>query len=1070
MLDAIVEHTDAAGADPTLLARPVVVVVPSRSLRRHLCARLVERLGRPLAGVEVVTLRALAERILVAAGESVERGTLLLPVLVGRFARHAEALDDRLGSLRDGFGALVGTVRDLLDAGFQASHADALDERLRELGGELAGVAEIERARAIVRVARAVDDALATLGIGRGSTLLRRAMVLLAADPNRVLPARAVLIHGFAEATGVASDLLEALIRHRQANAFVDLPPDPAEPGRADLGCEHARRLEERLRGVAHAVVEQEAETTATTMLELVRATGIDAEAAAVATRLRALLDRGVIPELVGVVARDLAPYQAPLTRRLEELGVPFALIGAPGSVTVAAARVRALCAVLEGGGRTTLDDWLTAACPADHPDTDDLKLAMRAAGVTHLAGLAALDAGAWLDNSDRVPLPVRLGLEDDEGKLIAPRRRLAGAVFRHAVARARTALDELERWPPSAPVEHTFELLRELLAGPLDWLPEPAAGDGPAELLAVLAEQLPASVVLEHHELIGVLTRALGQYGREALGADGGGVRVMSVLEARACTFSHLTLLGLNRDVFPRRVTEDPLLPDRLRAALTPVLPDLPIKRTGHDEERYLFAQLLSASPEVTLSWLDSDEQGRVQSPSPLLARIMLAHALEAPAPVLDPVFEPRPPAGARPAFEHALRAGVRAGLPGAQPLLALALAEAWNCPAERTERVAAARLATLAELDPDRRTAAGRARCDQLGPYCGLVGGGERPRLAVTTLEAMARCPWRAFLTRVLRLAPGPDPAAALPEVASSLVGEVVHATLHRLVRDATPDGPRSLTEALASSPRTVRFPASPALAALLREEAEQCARASGLGPAGFGRALAEAARPFVERAGQLEWSHASRDVLGAELRGTILVTDAGGRTREVELIVDRVDAVDDAICLSDYKTGALLADNAKLETRDRALARAVASGQALQAAAYVRVKSPALLIGRYVYLRPEVEYEEARELAVRSNDGAIATAFERAAATLLSAWDAGAFVPRVATSSGRDDNPICSSCEVAEACLIRDSGTRRRIVNWMLRSPDGGAEMVPLAQAAARLWWLGHTGTDAGEEESA
>ena len=67
---------------------------------------------------------------------------------------------------------------------------------------------------------------------------------------------------------------------------------------------------------------------------------------------------------------------------------------------------------------------------------------------------------------------------------------------------------------------------------------------------------------------------------------------------EARARTFDHLFLIGLNRDVFPRSMREDPLLPDDLRRILQRVLPDVPIKRAGFDEERYLFAQLLSARP----------------------------------------------------------------------------------------------------------------------------------------------------------------------------------------------------------------------------------------------------------------------------------------------------------------------------------------------------------------------------------------------------------------------------------------------------------------------------------------
>jgi inactivated superfamily I helicase len=75
--------------------------------------------------------------------------------------------------------------------------------------------------------------------------------------------------------------------------------------------------------------------------------------------------------------------------------------------------------------------------------------------------------------------------------------------------------------------------------------------------------------------------------------------VQVLRVVDARGRTFEHLFVMGLNRDLFPRGISEDPLLPDAIRAALErDVLPDIPIKRRGFDEERYLFAGLLSASP----------------------------------------------------------------------------------------------------------------------------------------------------------------------------------------------------------------------------------------------------------------------------------------------------------------------------------------------------------------------------------------------------------------------------------------------------------------------------------------
>ena len=43
-----------------------------------------------------------------------------------------------------------------------------------------------------------------------------------------------------------------------------------------------------------------------------------------------------------------------------------------------------------------------------------------------------------------------------------------------------------------------------------------------------------------------------------------------------------------------------------------SPVLPDVPIKKRGEDEERYLFAQLLAAAPNVTVSWTECDDDGK--------------------------------------------------------------------------------------------------------------------------------------------------------------------------------------------------------------------------------------------------------------------------------------------------------------------------------------------------------------------------------------------------------------------------------------------------------------------------
>ena len=84
--------------DPRLLALPIRVVVPSRSLKQHLAATLIRRRGRAAAGVVVQTLRALASEICQRQGEVVAAGGVAFEVLV---RRHGAAEDDLSRHLQD---------------------------------------------------------------------------------------------------------------------------------------------------------------------------------------------------------------------------------------------------------------------------------------------------------------------------------------------------------------------------------------------------------------------------------------------------------------------------------------------------------------------------------------------------------------------------------------------------------------------------------------------------------------------------------------------------------------------------------------------------------------------------------------------------------------------------------------------------------------------------------------------------------------------------------------------------------------------------------------------------------
>jgi hypothetical protein len=544
--------------------------------------------------------------------------------------------------------------------------------------------------------------------------------------------------------------------------------------------------------------------------------------------------------------------------------------------------------------------------------------------------------------------------------------------------------------------------------------------------------------------------------------------VQVLSVTEARARTFDHLFVAGLNRDVFPRGIREDPLLPDDLRRVLQRVLPDVPIKRAGFDEERYLFAQLLSASPAVTLSWQTADDEARPLSPSPLVER--LRQSLEiAKAPLLWALPAAGPLPGPRTALEHAVLAALHAPRKWFGRVLPLAMGEgrAELSPSVfdlRPDRLAAARLAVLEEMDPDLRTPEGRAARSRLGPYFGFIGrlpGSEgEPRLRdlyVTQLENLAACPWQLFLVRLLRLEPTPDPLSALPGVDALLLGNVVHAALERIAR---PPGREGVKGIRGLTPVPVSWPDEMEVVRTVREEAERLLAEDGIRLPGLARALADRAFPMLDTVRGMDWSAGAVPVLATEAEGELDVGDVPGPLRRVLFQADRVDQAGGLVVWTDYKTGKPISEARRPETRRRHFLERVRSGTHLQAVAYL-LGSEGEAMGRYLFLRPNLD-DETRELAVYSGDQEFAEAFARASEAVLAAWEAGSFFPRLVETDGRKEPGRCSFCTVAEACLRGDSGSRQRLFKWTER----GEAAAEVAEAALlRVWRLWEKRAEAG-----
>lgn len=1037
VLDRLAGLLDAARQDPSLLALPVRVVVPSRSLRAHVAAAVAR--NRSAAGVLVQTLHGLAFEILERAGEAAPRGLPLSEILAQRHAAKEPSLRSGLGDLVDGYGGVAATARDLLDAGLEPVHADAALEVLSVDGPFVASRAAVERARALVRVAVRAEDEMRRRNLGDLGAILRHAADLLETDAERVLPARAVLVHGFADATGVAADLLQSLLRQRQAVLVLDRPPSWQGEG---VESAFTERLAGRLAPVAQT---EEAPPppladVAPPRVERFQAAGAGAEAREVARRIRALLDSGARPEGIGVVARDLSGYRLPLARHLRRLGVPFSAVGTRGALGPSGRRARAFLELLRRGEDVPADRWLDAVASISGVSAVDLRLAFASLGAGRLRDVATLRPDLFLKGEpESYPLPIRHGLREatregeeadpDEGvkEVHAVRRRVAGERIRSAVRLAGRVRERLAAWPEEARASDHLSRLRALLVQDLGW-----KEDGPVhEALEALGREVPERFTLDRDELRRLLAGELEEAGTAELGGKGGGIQVLSAMEARGRTFEHLFLIGLNRDVFPRGVREDPLLPDDLRRVLQRVLPDVPVKLAGFDEERWLFAHLLSASPAVTLSWQGADEDGKALSPSPLLREL-------GDVPKVPPLWS-REAAGQGPrtAAERAVLAALHGQRSGLGRVLEVSLGR----------DLAAARLAILDELDPDLRTPEGRATRARLGPYYGFVGARgvhekdpRRRELYVTHLEALASCPWQLFLQKLLRLEPTPDPLEMAPGADPLLLGNLTHAVLERIVRAAGGGGNGMVA---------VPWPREDDLRLWLLEESSKLLAEEGIFLPGLARALAEQVRPRLDAAREADWAEGPLPVLRVEDEGSLEVVDAEGRVRSVRFRADRVDLLDGGVLRrTDYKTGRPISDKRGEQTRRRHFLEKVRAGTHLQGVAYRLASEES--VGRYLFLKPGLE---ARVFEAGPDDRDLVEAFHAAVRSVLAAWDAGAFFPRVVDTTGRGEPGRCKGCEVAEACIRGDSGARLRLFEWaeLLNPAD------PQEAALLQVWRL-------------
>jgi hypothetical protein len=1099
---AIAGHAASCRADPALLARPVRIVVPSRSLRLHVAGLCARESKGAIAGIAVTTLFQCARDVFQRAGETPPTGERLFQAFVDSRVRSAPAKWSEIAGLEDGSAAIAATIADLFDAGFEGEHAsallDALSEALASKRGDARGLErEFDRAMRLVQTAQDVARDLGAAGIGRRSLVLRRAAEHLRQHAGLV-DASAVWIHGFSDATGAAADLLEALARAAPARIFWD----------ACAEGEFGEGLRARFSIAVGAPRVPQAECT------LSRAASLDAEVRAVAVLIRTALDAGVVPESIGVVARDFTLYRARVRTHFGRLAIPFSAHGVAGLDGPAERRARALARLLEAGSEASSDHWFDARDAQDTPREPkrararqasdyEMRLALRSLGSRRLSTFAALDLDAALAGRPFLRLPMRAARpapstdqdgedpESDSGlegealedardeplpasRRSMPRRTVGREDLSSECTRARRWLEGLEHWPKSAAIlEHT-RYLSEFARVELEWIDSTPGAAIVRAAIATLERELPRDLPLSRDTFLRIAARAIPEHARTPLGGSGGGVQCLEVVEARGRTFERLFVLGLARGRFPRTVREDPLLSDDMRRVLRRVLPDLPLKAVGRDEERVLFDQLVRSAPAVALSWLTLDEEGKALLPSVLLERAAIPAQIAA-APISANVFPsraseaqlPATPRSAtpRPAHEHAVLRALEGGVPGIAAVMPIALAEvrraagldadsptagssgaaASNGDATRVARateIARGRIAVLNEFEP------ARAAMSRLGPYFGYVGtlaharDGRAGDVWVTQLEGVRSCGWRALLGRILGLEAAPDPSIALPELDARTVGNTVHAVLQKLVGG---EGSLKLEVARTLTARPMTWPDD----ASLQRLTIACARAElvdrGIALPGFEHMIAERARGFLAEARALDAREraTSLGVIGAEIEGRVPIAASTLGERYLCFRADRVDRVANGLRLSDYKTGKPIS---QVSTEAKRLAwhhKGIARGTHLQAAAYALAAGPAGS-GRYVYLSENVD-EAARVFEIRIADEAqpaddaapafdLASEFDSTVEAVLATWDLGLFFPRLLNEKLESGNTACSTCELSTACLRGDSTAHQRLAEFI------------------------------------
>ncbi|MFP4190777.1 MAG: PD-(D/E)XK nuclease family protein [Candidatus Hydrogenedentota bacterium] len=496
----------------------------------------------------------------------------------------------------------------------------------------------------------------------------------------------------------------------------------------------------------------------------------------AVGRRVKQLIvDEGVAPHDIAIVAPRLRGAASAMERQLSEYGVPYRMMHRP-PVTESSlgAFLLTLLACAQRWRREEVLDVLMAPWFQSGVEASEL---LEPAPV--LARLAGVIGGRkdWAVGVERLERQRREGWDKDFPSLSDPDASIA------ALARAIESLDAILN---SLPDESTLGGYCEAMEGLLDALPIDGA-------LAALPEAKHRAAELEAYRAV---TRLLGRvrlwltarrrdpamklasftaFLRHAFQStpyartpgQPTGVMVSDPEGIRQLRFSYVFYVGLTEDNVPRAEPANALFSeeDLQELAGGGLAFDTPAGRSGR--ERLMFRRVLESGAQVHLSWPAASGEGRAAMPSPYVEDLLLLFPRLKPA-ALNPALTLPPAAEAaswRELRNIAFGSRERAGL---QAMFGDALSREKHGAAVEQSRYG------LADFGPYDGVLTDNAIHAELGERFG-----PRYSFSAGQLEAYAECPFQFFMERVLELRPVETPEARFD---ARVRGAILHAVLHR------------------------------------------------------------------------------------------------------------------------------------------------------------------------------------------------------------------------------------------------------------------------------------------------